>query len=76
MVKINPIYNILPPGFAIPQKPKEQTHPPKKKKIERIYEDDDFVVDLFVEEKAVRVSIFDRGHFKDEVFVRKDDYCD
>jgi hypothetical protein len=50
--------------------------PPKKEKIKRIYEDDDFVVDLFAEEKMVRVSVFNGGHFKDEVFVRKGEYID
>jgi len=48
---------------------------PKKEKIKRIYEDDDFVIDLFPEEPTVRVSIFKDGHFQDEAFVRKDDYC-
>ena len=56
--------------------PMPQVKPPKKKKIERIYEDDYFVIDLFTEEKMVRVSVFEDGHFKDEVFVRKDDYID
>ena len=54
--------------------PMPPVKPPKKNKIERIYEDDDFVIDLFTEEKMVRVSMFDGGHFKDEIFVRKDDY--
>ena len=75
MVMINPVYKTLPPGFTIPRKPKELAQPPKKKKIERIYENDDFIIDLFTEEKMVRVSIFDGGHYKDEVFVRKDEYC-
>lgn len=48
--------------------------PPKKEKIQRIYEDDDFVIDLFPEEPMVRVSIFKNGHFKDEVLVKKSDY--
>lgn len=47
----------------------------KKEKIKRIYEDDDFIIDLFPEEKMVRVSVFDDWHFQDEVFIRKDDYC-
>ena len=49
---------------------------PKKEKLKRIYEDDDFTIDLFTEDKMVRVSVFKDGHFKDEVFVRKDDYID
>lgn len=49
--------------------------PQKKKKIERIYEDDDFIIDLFPEEQTVRVSIFKDGHFNDEVIIRKDEYC-
>lgn len=43
-------------------------------KIKRIYEDDDFIIDLFPEETTVRVSIFKDNHFQDEVFIRKDDY--
>ena len=74
MVMINPVYKTLPPWFSIPQRPKEQTQPSKKKKIERIYENDDFVIDLFVEEKMVRVSVFENEHYKDEVIIRKEDY--
>jgi hypothetical protein len=48
--------------------------PPKKEKIKRIYEDDDFIIDLFPDEPMVRVSIFKDCHFQDEVFVRKDEY--
>jgi hypothetical protein len=47
----------------------------KQERIKRVYEDDDFVIDLFPKEPMVRVSIFKDGHFKDEVFVRKDEYC-
>lgn len=71
-MRINEIKNTLP--LTISQPPMPPVKPPKKKKIERIYEDDDFIIDLFPEEKMVRVSIFDGWHFKDEVFVRKDDY--
>lgn len=53
-----------------------QRKPVKKNKIERVYEDDDFVIDLFTVEKIVRVSIFKDGHFKDEVFIKKEDYID
>ena len=56
--------------------PMPEVKPPKKEKIKRIYEDADFVIDLFPKEKMVRVSVFDGGHFKDEVFVRKDEYID
>ena len=56
--------------------PMPPVKPPKKEKIKRIYEDDDFVIDLFTEEKMVRISVFDGGHFKDEVFVKKDEYID
>ena len=70
-VLINP-HPIVEP--YTPYIPPVKTH--KKEKIKRIYEDDDFIIDLFPEEKMVRVSVFDDGHFKDEVFVRKDDYCD
>lgn len=71
---ISDIKNTLPLTSARPPMP--PVKPPKKKKIERIYEDDDFVIDLFAEEKIVRVSVFEDGHFKDEVFVRKDEYID
>ena len=50
--------------------------PLKQERIKRVYEDDDFVIDLFPKELMVRVSIFKDGHFKDEVFVRKDEYCE
>lgn len=49
---------------------------PIKERIKNIYNDDDFTIDLFTEDKMVRVSVFKDGHFKDEVFVRKDDYID
>ena len=45
----------------------------EKQKIQRIYEDNDFIIDLFPEEPMIRVSIFKDNHFQDEVFVRKDD---
>ena len=49
----------------------------KVNRIKRIYEDDDFVIDLIAADiPTVRVSIFKDNHFQDEVFVRKDDYCD
>ena len=71
-MRINEIKSTLPLTNSLPPMP--PVKPPKKEKIKRIYEDDDFVVDLFVEEKAIRVSVFDRGHFKDEIFIRKDEY--
>lgn len=71
-MKINEVKSTLPLTNSHPPMP--PVKPPKKNKIERIYEDDDFVIDLFTEEKMVRVSVFDGGHFKDEIFVRKDDY--
>ena len=61
------------PGITIPPMP--QVKPPRKEKIKRIYEDDDFIIDLFLDEPMVRVSIFKDGHFIDEVFVRKAEYC-
>ena len=66
------IYDSLPLTTARPPMP--EVKPPKKEKIKRIYEDNDFIVDLLVEEKIVRVSVFEDGHFKDEVFVRWEDY--
>ena len=71
-MRINEIINTLPITSSLPPMPPAK--PPKKEKIKRIYEDDDFVVDLFVEEKMMRVSVFDDGHFKDEVFVKKDEH--
>ena len=71
-MKVNEIKSTLPLTSSFPLMP--PVKPLKKKKIERIYEDDDFVIDLFTEEKMIRVSVFDGGHFKDEVMVRKDDY--
>ena len=68
-VLINPHPIVKPYTPLIP--PLKQ---PKKEKIKRIYEDDDCIIDLFVEEKMVRVSVFDNGHFKDEIFVKKDEY--
>jgi hypothetical protein len=73
-MRVSNIPNTLPLTSSRPPMPPVKS--PKKKKIERIYEDDDFVIDLFTEEKMVRVSVFDCGHFKDEVFVRKDEYID
>ena len=71
-MRINEIKSTLPLTNHLPPMP--PVKPPKKEKIRRIYEDDDFIIDLFVEEKAVRVSVFDNGHFKDEILVRKDEY--
>ena len=74
MMMFSGIYDKLPTTTAHPPMPEVKT--PKKEKIKRIYEDDDFVIDLFTEEKMVRVSVFDGGHFKDEVFVKWEDYID
>ena len=71
-MRISEIKSTLPLTTSLPQIPPVKLH--KKKKIERIYEDDDFIIDLFTEEKMVRVSVFDDGHFKYEVFVRKEDF--
>ena len=71
-MRINEIKSTLPLTNSLPLMP--PVKPPKKEKIKRIYEDDDFVVDLFVEEKMMRVSVFDGGHFKDEVIIKKEDY--
>ena len=73
MTKINEIKSTLPLTSSLPPMPPAK--PIKKEKIKRIYEDDDFVIDLFTEEKIVRVSMFKNGHFKDEVMIRKDEYC-
>jgi hypothetical protein len=48
----------------------------QRNKIKRIYEDDDFIIDLIAADTpTVRVSIFKDNHFQDEVIIRKDDYC-
>lgn len=54
--------------------PMPPVKPPKKEKIKRLYEDNDFVIDLFVEDNTLRVSIFEDGHFKDEIFINKENY--
>ena len=64
---------LLPTTTSKPPMP--PVKPLKKPKIQRIYEDDDFIIDLFPEEPMVRVSIFKDNHFQDEVFVRKAEYC-
>ena len=71
-MKINGITTTLPLKTSFP--PIQPEKPVKKEKIKRIYEDDDFIIDLFVEEKIIRVSIFKNGHYQDEVLIRKDDY--
>ena len=48
----------------------------KVNRIKRIYEDDDFIIDLFPADQEVRGSRFKDGHYQDEVYVRKGDYCD
>lgn len=69
---LSPIHNGLPIIHNIPPMP--PVKPPKKEKIQRIYEDDDFIIDLFPDEPMVRVSVFKDNHFVDEVFVRKEEY--
>ena len=50
---------------------------PRIDKIKRIYEDDDFIIDLIAgEQPMIRVSIFKDNHFQDEVFIRKEDYIE
>ena len=60
------------PEITIPPMP--PVKPPRKDKIKRIYEDDDFIIDIFPDDQTVRVSIFNDNHYIDEVFVRKDEY--
>ena len=75
---LKPIYNSSGTGLPIKHtiSPMPPLKPLNKPKIQRIYEDDDFIIDLFPEDKTVRVSIFKDNHFQDEVFVRKTDYED
>jgi hypothetical protein len=69
--------NILPlTSCDITIPPMPPVKPPKEERIKRIYEDDDFIIDLFVEDKMVRASVFKDGHFKDEVFVKWEDYIE
>lgn len=72
-ILINPNPIIEPYTPYIP--PIKQPKKPIQERIKNIYNDDDFAVDLFVEEKMIRVSVFDDGHFQDEMFIRKEDYC-
>lgn len=71
MRKFNNITDVNAP-LTIPPKPLQMQ--PKKEKIKRLYEDNDFVIDLFVEDNTLRVSIFEDGHFKDEIFIKKENY--
>lgn len=64
----------LPKTYSAPPMP--PVKPPIKERIKNIYNDDDFTIDLFVEDKMVRVSTFKDGHFKDEVFVKWEDYIE
>ena len=69
-------YNTTDINTQLTMSPMPPVKQPKKEKIRRIYEDNDFVVDLFVEDNTLRVSIFKDGHYKDEVIIRKEDYID
>ena len=44
----------------------------KKSKIQRVYEDDTWVIDLI--NGNVRVSYFEDGHFVDEIVLSGDDF--
>lgn len=41
-------------------------------KVKRIYEDNDWVIDLIGDN--VRVSYFENGHFVDEIILTKEDF--
>lgn len=69
-------YNTTDINTQLTMPPMPPVKQPKKEKIRRIYEDNDFVIDLFVEDNTLRVSIFRDGHYKDEVIIRKEDYID
>ena len=71
MMLISGIHDIL--SLTNSHQPMPEVKPPKKEKIKPIYEDNDFIIDLLIEEKTVRVSVFEGGHFKDEVFVKWED---
>ena len=47
-------------------------------KIKRVYEDDNFIIDICNTNKGpmVRVSVFDDGHWLDETYINKSDYLD
>ena len=44
----------------------------KKSKIDRVYEDDNWIIDLI--DGNVRVSYFEGGHFVDEMIVSKESF--
>mgnify|MGYP003291241120 CR=1 FL=1 len=59
----------------VPRMPREISMPPvkpvkKESKIKRIYEDDNWVIDMI--DGKVRVSYFDGNHFVDEVVLSKE----
>ena len=69
------LYNITDINTQPKIPPMPPVKQPKKEKIRRIYEDDDFVVDLiYSKDPALRVSIFEDGHYKDEVIIKKSNY--
>lgn len=47
---------------------------PEKKKpiIKRVYEDDDWIIDLI--DGNIRVSYFENGHYVDEIIITKDSF--
>ena len=50
----------------------------KESKIKRVYEDDDFIIDICEtrEGPMVRISVFENGHWLDQNCVFKSDYLD
>ena len=64
---------------GIPVQPNIPPMPPvkplkNKTKINRVYEDDTWVIDLIG--NNVRVSYFEDGHFVDEIILTGDDFKD
>lgn len=62
---------VLP--FRSVEIPMPPVKPPKKEsKINRVYEDDTWVIDLI--NGNIRVSYFEDGHFVDEIVLTKADF--
>lgn len=59
----------IPVAQQIPMPP---VKPPKKKKIDRIYEDENWVIDKIGD--RIRISYFEDYHFVDEKIISREDF--
>ena len=57
---------------STPPKPDPKTVMNIMSKVKRIYEDDDWVIDLIGDN--VRISYFENGHFVDDTIISKDSF--